>query len=70
MLRIIGILPRFTDGWKEDLPDANCHQAILPQHQFLSIAKVTLHVGVARLAYLATMVARLKARATLRRCAT
>ena len=37
------------------------HSRLLNQHQFLGIAKVSLHASVSRLAYLATVLARLKA---------
>ena len=70
MLRIIGILPRFTDEWKriyrmrpsiERYYRSGKHSRLLNQHQCMTIAKVSLHVRMSRLAYLATVLARLKA---------
>ncbi len=70
LLRIIGILPRFTDEWKriyrmrmaiERYFRSAKHSRLLDRHQFLGIAKVSLRVKIARLAYLATVLARLKA---------
>ena len=70
LLRTIGILPRFTDEWKriyrmrtsiERYFRSAKHSRLLDRHQFLCIAKVSLRVKIARLAYLATALARLRA---------
>ena len=69
LLRIICILPRCTDEWKriyrmrtsiERYFRSAKHSRLLDRHQFLGIAKVRLHVGTARLAYLATALTRLR----------
>ena len=70
LLRIIGILPRCTNQWKriyrmrtaiERYFRSAKHSRLLDQHQHLGLSKVSLHVKIARLAYLATALARLKA---------
>ena len=70
LLRIIGILPRFTDDFKriyrmrtgiERYFRSSKHSRLLDRHQFLEMAKVSLNAKVSRLAYLATALARLKA---------
>lgn len=70
LLRIIGILPRFTDEWKriyrmrtsiERYFRSAKHSRLLNQHQVLSIEKVSLHVSLSRLSYLATALGHLKA---------
>ncbi len=70
LLRIIGILPRFTAEWKriyrmrtsiERYYRSGKHSRLLNQHQYMGIVKVRLHVHMARLAYLSTVLARLKA---------
>ena len=70
LLRTIGILPRFTDEWKriyrmrtavERYSRSAKHSRLLDRHQFLGIAKVSLRVKIARLAYLATVLAKLRA---------
>ena len=70
MLRIIGILPRFTDEWKriyrmrpsiERYYRSGKHSRLLNQHQCMTIAKLSLHVRMSRLAYLSTVLAHLKA---------
>ena len=70
LLRTIGILPRFTDEWKEIYRmrpaieryfRSGKHSRLLDRHQYLGIAKVGLRVAIARLTYLATALARLKA---------
>ena len=69
-MRTIGILPRFTDEWKriyrmrtsiERYFRSAKHSRLLDRHQFLSMAKLSLRVKIARLAYLATVLARLRA---------
>ena len=53
LLRIIGLLPRFTDEWKriyrmqvtiERYSRSTKHSRLLNRHQCLGIAKVSLHV--------------------------
>ena len=70
LLRIIGILPRFTAEWKliyrmrtaiERYFRSAKHSRLMNQHQCLEGAKVSLHVRMSRLAYLSTVLARLKA---------
>ena len=70
LLRIIGILPRFTDEWKrlykmrtaiERHFSSAKHSRLLNQHQHQGIAKVRLHAQMATLGYLATALARLRA---------
>ena len=70
LLRTVGILPRFTEEFErimrmrtgiERYFRSGKHSRLLNQHQFLGIAKVDLHVKVSRLAYVATVLARLKA---------
>ena len=70
LLRTIGILPRFTDEWKliyrmrtsiERYFRSAKHSRLMNQHQCLEGAKVSLHVRMSRLAYLSTVLARLKA---------
>ncbi|MXZ91772.1 MAG: transposase [Chloroflexi bacterium] len=70
LLRIVGILPRFTDEWNriykmrpaiERYFRSGKHSRLLDQHQCLEIEKVSLHVKISRLSYLATVLAHLKA---------
>ena len=70
LLRIMGILPRFTDKWKriykmrtsiERYFRSAKHSRLLNRHQFLGMAKIRLHVSLARLGYLATALTHLKA---------
>ena len=69
-LRAIGIVPRFTPAWKllykkrttvERYFRSAKHSRLLNQHQCMGLSKVELHANMARIAYLATMAARLKA---------
>ena len=70
LLRIMGILPRFTDKWRrlyrmrgsiERHFSSAKHSRLLNQHQHQGIARVSLHVKMATLGYLATALARLRA---------
>ena len=69
-LRTVGIIPRFTQEWKqlykmrtivERYFGSAKHSRLLNKHQCLGSAKVSLHARMARLAYVATVAARLKA---------
>ena len=70
LLRIIGVVPRSTPEWKsryrlrssiERYFRSAKHSRLLNQQQHLGIERVDLHVGMSRLAYLATVLARLQA---------
>ena len=70
LLRIIGVVPRFTPEWQsryrlrssiERYFRSAKHSRLLNQQQHLGIEKVDLHVAMSRLAYLATVLARLQA---------
>ena len=70
LLRVMGVLPRFTGEWKRTYAMRTSieryfrsakHSRLLNRHQFLGIAKVKLHVSLARLGYLATALAHLEA---------
>ena len=70
LLRIIGILPRFTAEWRrlyrmrgsiERHFGSVKHSRLLNRHQHRGLGKVSLHARMATLAYLTTALARLKA---------
>ncbi len=69
LLRIIGILPRFTAEWQriywmrtaiERHFRSGKHSRLLNRRQRQGMAKVSRHVRMSRLSYLATVLARLK----------
>ncbi len=68
-LRVVGVIPRFTVEWKqlykmrqtvERFFRSAKHSRLLDRHQSLGIAKIRLHAKMSRIAYLATMIARLR----------
>ena len=70
LLRIIGIVPRFTRLWRkiydkrgaiERWFSSGKRSRLLDKHQFLRMGKITLHVNMSMLAWLLTALARLKA---------
>ena len=71
LLRIVGTLPRFSEEWKSEYKkrpiiergfSSAKHSRLLNQHRYLNIQKVSLHVAMSVLSYLATSLARLKAK--------
>ncbi len=70
LLRIVGLLPRCSEEWKAEYKkrtviergfSSQKHSRLLGTHRYLNIEKVTLHVAMSMLAYLATALAHLKA---------
>ena len=70
LLRIVGLLPRCSEEWKieykkrptiERYFSSGKHSRLLDTHRNLSIFKVSLHVALSMLAYLATALAHLQA---------
>ncbi len=70
LLRIVGLLPRCSDEWKAEYKkrpiierhfSSAKHSRLLDTHRYLNIQKVSLHVAMATLTYLATALAHLKA---------
>ena len=69
LLRIMGIIPRFTKLWRkiynkrgaiERWFSSGKRSRLLDKHQLLWIGKITLHVNMSMLAWLLTALARLK----------
>ena len=69
-LRVVGIVPRSSVAWKrryarrqviERMFGSMKRSRLLNRHQFMPCPKVELHMGLAILTYLATMLARLDA---------
>ena len=70
LLRIVGLLPRCSVEWKakyklrtviERYFSSAKHSRLLDTHRYLNIYKVSLHVAMSMLSYLATALAHLKA---------
>ena len=70
MLRIVGLLPRCSEEWKTEYKkrpiieryfSSGKHSRLLDTHRYLNIEKVSLHVALSMLAYLATALAHLQA---------
>lgn len=70
LLRIVGLLPRCSVEWKAEYKkrpviergfSSQKHSRLLSTHRYLTIEKVSLHVAMSMLAYLATALAHLKA---------
>ena len=70
LLRIVGLLPRCSEEWKakyklrtviERYNSSGKHSRLLDTHRYLNISKVSLHVAMSMLSYLATALAHLKA---------
>ena len=70
MLRIVGLLPRCSEEWKAEYKkrpiieryfSSGKHSRLLGTHRYLNIFKVSLHVMLSMLAYLATALAHLQA---------
>ena len=69
LLRIVGLLPRCSEEWKAEYRkrpsveryfSSAKHSRLLDTHRCLNIRKVSLHVAMSLLTYLATALARLK----------
>ena len=70
LLRIVGLLPRCSEEWKakyktrtiiERYFSSGKHSRLLDMHRYLNIYKVSLHVLMSILSYLATALAHLQA---------
>ena len=70
LLRIIGLLPRCSDEWKAEYKkrpaieryfSSDKHSQLLDVHRYPNEQKVSLHVAMSMLSYLATALAHLKA---------
>ena len=70
LLRIVGLLPRCSEEWKakyklrtviERYFSSAKHSRLMNVHRYLNISKVSLHVAMSMLAYLATALAHLQA---------
>lgn len=70
LLRIVGLLPRCSEEWKAEYKkrpseeryfSSAKHSRLLDTHRYLNGQKVSLHVALSTLAYLATALAHLKA---------
>ena len=70
LLRIMGLLPRCSEEWKAEYKkrpseeryfSSAKHSRLLDTHRYLNGQKVSLHVAMSTLAYLATALAHLKA---------
>ena len=70
LLRIVGMLPRFTEAWKVEHKKRTTieryfssvkHSRLMDQHRYIGIVKVSLHVLLSMLTYLATSLAHLQA---------
>ncbi len=70
LLRIVGLLPRCSVEWKTEYKkrpiierhfSSAKHSRLLDTHRYLNIAKVSLHVLMSMLSYLATALAHLQA---------
>ena len=70
LLRIVGVLPRCSEEWKaryklrtviERHFSSAKHSRLLDEHRYLNIYKVSLHVAMSMVSYLATALAHLKA---------
>ena len=70
LLRIVGLLPRSSAEWKTEYKkrpiieryfSSAKHSRLMNTHRYLNIGKVSLHVAMSMLSYLATALAHLKA---------
>ena len=70
LLRIVGLLPRCSQEWKakyklriviERYFSSGKHSRLLDTHRYFNIEKVSLHVAMSMLSYLATALAHLQA---------
>ncbi len=70
LLRIVGLLPRCSEAWKAEYKKrpiierffaSDKHSRLLGTHRYLNIEKMSLHVAMSMLAYLATALAHLQA---------
>ena len=70
LLRIVGLVPRCSAEWKAEYKkrpiieryfSSAKHSRLLDTHRYLNIQKMSLHVAMSTLAYLATALAHLKA---------
>ena len=70
LMRIVGLLPRCSEEWKakyklrtviERYFSSAKHSRLMNVHRYLNISKVSLHVAMSMLAYLATALAHLQA---------
>ena len=70
LLRIVGLLPRCSEEWKskyklrtviERYNSSGKHSRLMDAHRYFNIYKVSLHVAMSMLSYLATALAHLKA---------
>ena len=70
LLRIVGLLPRCSEEWKTKYKQrpiierhfsSSKHSRLLDTHRYLNIYKVSLHVAMSMLSYLATALAHLQA---------
>ena len=70
LLRIVGLLPRCSEEWKEKYKmrpiierffSSDKHSRLLDTHRYFNIYKVSLHVAMSMLSYLATALAHLEA---------
>ena len=70
LLRIVGLLPRCSEEWKTKYKQrpiierhfsSSKHSRLLDTHRYLNIYKVSVHVAMSMLSYLATALAHLKA---------
>ena len=70
LLRIVGLLPRCSEEWKakyklrtviERFFSSDKHSRLMDTHRYFNISKVSLHVAMSMLSYLATALAHLKA---------
>ena len=70
LLRIVGLLPRCSDEWKAEYKkrpseerffSSAKHSRLLDTHRYLNGRKLSMHVAMSALAYLATALAHLKA---------
>ena len=69
LLRIVGLLPRCSEEWKAEYKkrpsieryfSSDKHSRLLDTHRYLNVEKVSLHVAMSMLSYLATVLAHLK----------
>ena len=70
LLRIVGLLPRCSEEWKskyklrtviERYNSSGKHSRLMDAHRYFNIYKVSLHVAMSKLSYLATALAHLQA---------
>ena len=70
LLRIVGLLPRCSDEWKDEYKkrpvierhfSSGKHSRLMDQHRYFNIFQMSLHVLMSMLSYLATALAHLQA---------